>query len=72
MDAAPPHETKEDNMAEVSKLLQIIQNDLPEVKEVKTVKEEKLENIVTNIGKKLIAENNKALIRRDGKKDARP
>ena len=70
MDAAPPHKTKEDNM--VSKLLQIIQNDLPEVKEVKTVKEEKLENIVTNIGKKLIAENNKALIRRDGKKDARP
>ena len=61
MDAAPPNETKEDNMAEVSKLLQNIQKDLTEVKQdlKKTVKEEKLENIVTNIIKKLIAENNK-------------
>ena len=33
IDAAPPNETNEDNMTEVSKLLQIIQNDLTEVKE---------------------------------------
>ena len=61
MDAAPPNETKEDNMAEVSKLLQNIQKDLTEVKQdlKMTVIEETLENIVTNIIKKLIAENNK-------------
>ena len=48
-------------MAEASKPLQIIQKDLTEVQQdlKKTVKEEKLENIVTNIIKKLIAENNK-------------
>ena len=40
MDATPPNETKEDNMAEVSKLLQNIQKDLTEVKQglKKTVK----------------------------------
>ena len=45
-------------MAEVRKLLRIIQKDLTEVKEDlnKTVKEEKLENIVTYIIKKFIAE----------------
>ena len=61
MDAPLPNETKEGIMAEVSKPLQIIQKDLTEVQQdlKKTVKEEKLENIVTNIIKKLIAENNK-------------
>lgn len=61
MDATLQNKTKEDNMAEVSKFLQIIQKDLTEVKQdlKKTVKEEKLENIVTNVIKKLIAENNK-------------
>ena len=61
-------------MAEVRKLLRIIQKDLTEVKEDlnKTVKEEKLENIVTYIIKKFIAEykqrQRKGHIRRDGKK----
>ena len=61
MDAPLLNETKEDIMAEVSKPLQIIQKYLPEVQQdlKKTVKEEKLENIVTNIIKKLIAETNK-------------